>query len=920
VITYGTNLAVAVLSLVNVLIVARVLGAEGRGHVAFLTAIAWLTSALASAGVEEANANLAASEPRLRRALATNSVVLATLLGALALGVVTGLVAIFPAVAGESSRGLLWLTLGFLPILILGLYLRWFVRADYAFTITNVALLVTPVSNVLVNGALAVTGGLTVGTAIAAWLGGQTVATLLLVWYAARRLAGFGRPNLGLMERTLAFGLKAHAGRVMLLGNWRLDQWLLGAIAGARELGLYSVAVAWAEALWFLPTALKFVQRPYLVRSAPKEAVRQSALAFRLTTLVTVSIAIVMFLAAPVLCVTVFGEDFQGSVAQLRILVFGAFGVVALTVLGNALVAQRQPVRSSVALAAGFACTVALDIVLIPAYGGVGAALASAIAYSVAGGMMIVFFVRALGARFGHLIPTGREAWWFVNEARASRQRRSPSAREDMLPLGGQALSVLAWIAVGTIGGLTIATAASYSTTAALAATVAIGVIVAVVARPALLPMILVSSVFMELLRVEGTTISRVLAPIAALVVFIQLIRGRASVPPGAPLYWVCAYALWALASGFWTMSGSGAAFLLGSLAIAVVYMLSTASLLRTQRDLKQFVWVFALLSLVFGAMSLRHVAEALDVGGVVVEGRAQGGVGDPNFFAATQLVALPLLLVLASQARTRWLQLGLYMGVLVVVASILTSLSRGGLVGLAVLIVMLTVVPSRLLFRSRTSKVVVLTVATIGALAVSLLGSSALQSRIATILDPQQGSGRIELWRAAWTSVDHRPWLGLGYGAFPDASNDLLVRTPGIDLRNIPPDRRGQPVHNTYLESLAELGIGGLVLYLGLLTSTALTLRRTIRIARANGDVFISSCAGALLLGLISWSITSFFLSAETARTFWIIIGLSLALPAMTAQPRMRVHTGREQLGARSSPDGREVHTRHSARGARGD
>ena len=54
----------------------------------------------------------------------------------------------------------------------------------------------------------------------------------------------------------------------MLLGNYRLDQWFVGAIAGSRELGLYSVAVAWAEALWYLPTALASVQRPDLVRAA----------------------------------------------------------------------------------------------------------------------------------------------------------------------------------------------------------------------------------------------------------------------------------------------------------------------------------------------------------------------------------------------------------------------------------------------------------------------------------------------------------------------------------------------------------------------------------------------------------------------------------------------------------------------------
>src|SRR5438552_5960680 len=187
--TWGSQLAVAVLSLANVLIVARALGATGRGDVAFLTTVAYLTSQLALLGVEQANINLASAEPRLRRALATNSVVLAVLLGALAVGVVGGLVAIFPHVGGPASSGLRWLVLGSVPMLILQVYLLLLVRADHAFWLAHLAYLLAPVLNVTVNGALAAAGVLTVGTAVGTWLGGQTLATLVMAWYVARRSA-----------------------------------------------------------------------------------------------------------------------------------------------------------------------------------------------------------------------------------------------------------------------------------------------------------------------------------------------------------------------------------------------------------------------------------------------------------------------------------------------------------------------------------------------------------------------------------------------------------------------------------------------------------------------------------------------------------------------------------------------------------
>ena len=197
-------MAVAFLSLVNVLIVSRSLGPTGRGEVVFLTAIAWLTSSMATFGVEEANANLAASHPKVRRSLATNSLFFAAIFGVAAAVALTALIAVVPAIGGDSALGPRSLVFCALPLLILGIYLKYLVQADYGFALTNAVWLVTPIANVSVNGVLAVVGVLSVGTAVATWVGGEILSTLLLVWYVARRLEGFGRPDWGVARRTLS--------------------------------------------------------------------------------------------------------------------------------------------------------------------------------------------------------------------------------------------------------------------------------------------------------------------------------------------------------------------------------------------------------------------------------------------------------------------------------------------------------------------------------------------------------------------------------------------------------------------------------------------------------------------------------------------------------------------------------------------
>jgi O-antigen/teichoic acid export membrane protein len=332
-------------------------------------------------------------------------VLLAVLCGAAAIGVIAFSVTLFPSIGGDASTTLLWLALSAIPLLVAQFYFQFIVRADYGFDVANAAALIAPVLNVSVNGLLLALGALSVGTALATWIIGQMLSTLLLARYIVKRLPGFGRPDRELARESVGFGLKAHAGRVMKTGNYRLDQWLLGAIAGSKELGLYSVAVAWTEALFFLPEALSAVLRPDMVRAERQAAGARAAYVFRMALLLTAPAVLVLVIAAPFLCVTVFGSDFQGSIDDLRVLAPGAFGIVALKVLANALVAQRRPLLSSAAVGVAFVLTVGLDLLLIPGHGGVGAATASTVAYTAGGAAAVVLFVRALGVPLATVVP-----------------------------------------------------------------------------------------------------------------------------------------------------------------------------------------------------------------------------------------------------------------------------------------------------------------------------------------------------------------------------------------------------------------------------------------------------------------------------------------------------------------------------------
>lgn len=425
--TFGANLTAAALSLGNVLIISRALGPTGRGDVAFLITITMVTASFSSLGIHQASANLAGTSPEHRPSLATNALLYAMVNGTLAIAVIVVLIALIPAVGGSESDWLLALALASIPIMIMRNYLGFFVAADYGFKANNIVWVTGPVVNVVVNGAMFVAGSLTVGSAVCVWIAGQMLGVAMLLVYVHVRLAGYGRPNITLAWSSLRFGLKAHIGNVMLMGNYRMDQWLTGSLSGSRELGLYSVAVAWAEGLFFLPTSLATVQRPDVVRASHRDAAQEAAAVFRAAVLLTIPLAVALWVLAPILCDKIFGEEFAEASSSLRLLVPGAFGIVALKLLGSALTAQGRPVHESTAIAVSFILTLTLDILLIPRFGGNGAAFASSCAYLLGGAVACVIFVRTIGGSMFELLPGPRDVQGLWRGFRALASRRAPA-------------------------------------------------------------------------------------------------------------------------------------------------------------------------------------------------------------------------------------------------------------------------------------------------------------------------------------------------------------------------------------------------------------------------------------------------------------------------------------------------------------
>ncbi len=410
--TFATNGATVSFSLLNVLILARALGPSGRGEVAFVIAVFVLTSGLATLGIEQANANLGGQRTKLRPQLATNSLIAAGVLGLLAAAVVGSIMALIPTARGEVDLGLLLFALLWLPSGIAGLNLKLLLQSDYRFGITNLAWIASPAVTAVVNGTLALNGELTVQRVIVVFVATNLLATMILVFSAARHF-GFGRPDLALARDTLSFGLKTHTSTVLGLGAHPGDQWLLGMIAGPYALGLYSIAVSIAEALYYIVGIIVLVQRPHLVRAGAAGAAEFAARIFRRAVLLSGSAGGVLFVIAPTLCVLLFGDEFRDSGYFLRILALGAVGVLAHEFFQGVVIAQGRPLLATVGATLVVSTLIVMNLLLTPSMGGEGAAIAKTLAFSAGGVVMVTIFLRHFGQRASALVPRREDVLWY---------------------------------------------------------------------------------------------------------------------------------------------------------------------------------------------------------------------------------------------------------------------------------------------------------------------------------------------------------------------------------------------------------------------------------------------------------------------------------------------------------------------------
>ncbi len=164
----------------------------------------------------------------------------------------------------------------------------------------------------------------------------------------------------------------------------KVDQVMLLHIVDPTEVGVYAAGARISEIWYVIPIAISSSLLPVLVsRYQEGEAAYRSALqrGFDVTCWLAIALAVSVTLAAP-LVVLLYGAEFERTVDILRIHVWAAPFIFMSNVLSRALITEDRRRFELTRHSAGAVLNVTLNFLLIPPFGGIGAALATVGSYS----------------------------------------------------------------------------------------------------------------------------------------------------------------------------------------------------------------------------------------------------------------------------------------------------------------------------------------------------------------------------------------------------------------------------------------------------------------------------------------------------------------------------------------------------------
>ena len=294
-----------------------------------------------------------------------------------------------------------------------------------------------------------------------------------------------------------------------------------------------------------------------------------------------------------------------------------------------------------------------------------------------------------------------------------------------------------------------------------------------------------------------------------------------------------------------------------------------TLMLMTNRARIDLLLWVIALSLGFYGVKG--GIFTLTTGGGYHVAGPYRSFIGGNNEIGLALIMTIPLIRYLHLQAKNNWIRLGLMAAIGLSVVAILGTQSRGALLGLVAMVVML-------LWKTRR-RFVFMSLLVPVFIAGYLFMPQSWHDRMESIKNYQQDEsamGRINAWEFAFNVAKDRPLVGAGNRAF----------LPDMFARYAPDPEEVHDAHSIYFEVMAEHGFVGFGLFMLLGWFTWRSCSRVAKQAesRLNGQ-WIVDLAGMLQVSMVGYAVSGAFLGLAYFDLYYHLIALVVLIKVQVQQ-----------------------------------
>jgi len=231
-----------------------------------------------------------------------------------------------------------------------------------------------------------------------AWVGlGETIVGamgLLIAYRSAGNVFSSIRTRSSLMYDLLSKSWPLLLSGLAVTAYMRVDVVMLKEMVGNREAGIYAVATSLSEVWYFLPVVIVASLSPVIIKSRdtnPDLYIRRLRKLYFFMVWLAVGVALPLSMVSSWLVGILYGQEFGEAAPVLTIHLWAGIAVFLGVASSQYLLAEQLQKISFYRTLIGLLCNIVLNMVLIPRWGAMGAAIATVVSYFVSVFSIVLF-------------------------------------------------------------------------------------------------------------------------------------------------------------------------------------------------------------------------------------------------------------------------------------------------------------------------------------------------------------------------------------------------------------------------------------------------------------------------------------------------------------------------------------------------